>query len=252
MKLKVAVAQIEVRNDDVAANARAIDEGIRFAAEVDADVLLTPEGSLSGYTHNFNQAEVERALDEVTAKARGRSLSLALGTCMWEAGDEKPTNQLRFYAKNGEYLGCHCKILICTGKLDNYISRPLQSFRLDGIPVGGLLCNDLWANPGCTVMADPHLTQQLADRGVKVIFHGVNGGRGSDELSEVWWQYSESNLRLRARAGKIWIVTVDNCHPIEQRCSSPSGIVGPDGDWICRTKDRGIDYLSWTFDIGDT
>lgn len=250
MRLRVAGGQIEVTRD-VQANVAAIQRAIDFAAGERADVLVTPEGSLSGYCHDFEPTEVVAALEQVAAQARQARVGLALGTCFLEDGDDKPTNQLRFYSKDGEYLGCHCKILICTGKLDWYISRELRSFCFHEVPIGGLLCNDLWAHPGCTVMDDPHLTQKLSEMGVKVIFHGVNGGRKGDEWSKLIWQFSEANLRLRARAGKVWIVTVDNCHPPDMPCSSPSGIVTPTGDWLCQAKEKGVDYFVATLDLSE-
>ncbi len=122
-------------------------------------------------------------------------------------------------------------------------------FHFDNIPSGGLICNDLWANPAWTPVPDNHLTQQLADMGVQVIFHAVNGGRDGSEWSDLCWQYHEANLRIRARAGGLWIVTVDNCHPVSLRCSSPSGVVNPDGDWVCRAEPTGEQYFAYTINI---
>ena len=248
MKLRVAGGQIEVTRD-VSANVGAIARAIEFAQSEHADILLTPEGSLSGYCHDFDPDEVVRALAQVKELARQAKVGLALGTCFWEPGDDRPTNQIRFYGKDGQYLGCHCKILICTGKLDWYTSRELQSFCFERVTVGGLLCNDLWANPGCTSMDDPHLTRQLVQMGAQVILHGVNGGRHGNEWSDVNWRFGEANLRMRARADQVWIVTVDNCHPLDLRCSTPSGIVDRDGNWLCRTKDQGVDYFAATLDL---
>jgi predicted amidohydrolase len=104
-------------------------------------------------------------------------------------------NQIRFYDRDGEYQGFHSNVLLCgtmTEKLereiDAYATRPLRTFEVNGIRVGGLICNDLWANPSCTPMADPHLTHQLAQQGARVIFRAVNGGRdGSVWAREVVW-----------------------------------------------------------------
>ena len=114
--------------------------------------------------------------------------------------------------------------------------------------IGGLICNDLWANPACTPMPDPHLTQQLAQMGACIIFHAVNGGRNGDEWSAVNWAFHESNLRMRARAGKLWIVTVDNSFPQHWPSSAPSGVIGPDGKWHCETVAAGDDFFVYTID----
>jgi predicted amidohydrolase len=137
------------------------------------------------------------------------------------------------------------------GEINGYAVRPLRTFSFMGVKVGGLVCNDMWANPTCTPMADPHLSQQLSRMGARVIFHAVNGGRGPGEASDLAWQYHESNLRMRAEAGRLWIVTVDSCYPTHLRCSAPSGVIGPDGRWACRTEPKGVQHVAHTIDLPD-
>jgi len=135
------------------------------------------------------------------------------------------------------------------GEINHYAIQPLRTYNFNGICIGGLICNDLWANPSCTPIPDPHLTQQLSKMGAKIIFHAVNGGRNGSEWSDVAWHYHESNLRMRANAGKIWIVTVDNCYPTDLRCSAPSGVINPQGNWVCQTDSKGEQFFSYTIDI---
>lgn len=252
MTLRVAGIQMPV-TCNISANQRYIDDAILWASAENADILLTPEGSLSGYTHEFDRAEVSAALQHVTATAAGAGIGLALGVCYVEESDGKTYNQLRFYRSDGRYLGFHSKTLPTgsmsdepVGELNHYAIRPLQSFQLADYVVGGLICNDLWANPTCTPMPDPHLTHQLAGQGARIIFHAVNGGRSREEWSDVNWQFHSSNLRMRARASRIWIVTADSCEPVDVRCSAPSGVVDPDGNWRCKTKDTGADRFVYT------
>jgi len=61
---------------------------------------------------------------------------------------------------------------------------PLRVFNFKDITVGGLICNDMWANPCVTPTPDPHLTRLLAVKGVKIIFHAVNGDRDSGAFSQ--------------------------------------------------------------------
>lgn len=255
MEIRVSGAQIPVTRD-IASNVKAIESAIDYAISENADILLTPEGSLSGYTHEFDMQTAKEALDYVTQKAKGVNLGLALGTCFVEPEDQKCYNQIRFYKPDGEFLGFHSKTLTCgtmtdppRGEISHYAVRPLMTFDYNGIQIGGLICNDLWANPGCTPVPDPHLTQQLARMGAKIIFHAVNGGRDGSEWSDVAWQYHESNLRMRANAGGIWIVTVDNCYPVEILCSAPSGVINPEGKWVCRTKPQEEQFFSYTISI---
>ena len=256
MKLRVAGAQIPV-TEDVASNETAIRRAIEFAAKEKADILLTPEGSLSGYTAEFNAEEVSAALERVTAKAREANLGLALGTCFIEPDDGKCYNACRFYAKDGTFLGFHAKTLVCgtltdnpEGEINDYATRPLRTFTVEGITVGALICNDLWANPTCTPMDDPHLSQQLARMGARILFNPVNGGRGESDWRNVVWNYHESNLRMRAKAGKLWIVTADNCHPPKLRCCLPSGVIDPQGTPVCQTDAYGEQMFACTIELG--
>lgn len=255
MKLRVAGIQMEV-TDDIEHNSATICRAIQQAASVDADILLTPEGSLSGYTPHFDAALVSTELSRVITLARQQQVGLALGTCFKES-DGLTYNQLRFYAKDGQYLGFHSKILRCgtltepsEGEINDFAATELQSFLFEQTPIGGLICNDMWANPACTPMPDPHLSQQLAQAGARIIFHAVNGGRdGSAWAQDVIWHFHESNLRLRAESGKVWIVTVDNCSPINMPCAAPSGVLGPDGSWICRTEAKGERFFTHTIEL---
>ena len=240
---------------DVESNSATICEAIERASAENADILLTPEGSLSGYTHDFDSAAVADALDRVTALARQSSVGLALGTCFVES-DGKCYNQIRFYRPDGKYLGFHAKTLRCgsmntptEGEINHYSASELRVFAWDDqTTIAGLICNDMWANPGCTPMPDPHLSQQLAAMGAQVIFHAVNGGRSKSEWSEVAWHYHETNLRMRASAGRVWVVTVDNCEPVDLPCSAPCGVVDPAGDWVCRTDPKGQQFFAYTID----
>jgi predicted amidohydrolase len=245
MELRVAGYQMAVTRD-ISANAAKIVEAIDWAAAQGAHLLLTPEGSLSGYTHAFDVDQVARALEQVTRHAHERAVGLALGTCFVEP-DGCCYNQIRFYRPDGSYLGFHSKTLCCgtlepqpRGEIEHFSVSPLRVFTwAPGVTIGGLICNDLWANPGCTPMPDPHLTQRLADMGARVLLHAVNGGRDGSQGSRLGWQYHEANLQMRARAGGLWIVTVDSAQPVELPCSAPSGVIDPQGQWVCRTEPQG-------------
>jgi predicted amidohydrolase len=247
MKIRVAGAQISVIGD-VDCNFDAINEAIDYAIQQKADILLTPEGSLSGYHPKIKQDKVNSALLILLDKAKKAKLGLALGTIFKES-DGKEYNQIRFYNKKGEFLGFHSKILKTTGEMHDYTSSPLKTFNFEGLKIAGLICNDLWANPECSLEPDPHLTQELAKQGAQIIFHAVNGGRSSDPYMDVVHQYHESNLRMRAKAGKIWIVTVDNCFPLNVACAAPCGVIKPDGNWAVKTQMIGEQYFSYSIEI---
>lgn len=255
--LRVAGFQMAVTTD-VADNANKIMAAIDRAADQGAEILLTPEGSLSGYTHVFDASAVSAALEDIVQHAGDRGIGLALGTCYVE-DDGRCTNQIRFYRPDGEYLGYHAKTLRCgtlapepKGEIEHYATAPLRTFPWrPGLLIGGLICNDLWANPQCTPMPDPHLTQQLADLGARIVFHAVNGGRDGSEWSRMVWHYHETNLRMRARAGGLWIVTADSAYPEDGPCSAPSGVIDPSGQFACRTEAVGAQLYIHTIPLAD-
>ena len=253
MNLRVAGAQLPVIDNDVYANKKTVERAIDHAADEFADILLTPEGMLSGYDFEkgFSFPQIEEALGEVTARAKRRGLGLALGVIRREA-DGNVYNELRFYAKNGLFIGYHSKILRCSpvdsdepkGELLHCSATPLSVFEFDGIKIGGLLCNDMWGTPTCTPMPDPHLAQQLSRMGAKVIFHGVNGGRDGGDMSQtVFRHYHESNLRIRAMAARAWIVVADNAFPTDIPNSCAGGVIKPDGEWHIKMPTQGKQYF---------
>ncbi len=252
--IRVAGAKLAV-SDNIDTNIIAIKKAIDFALKNEADILLTPEGSLSGYTINFDKKKAEKGLKEILDYAREAKIGLALGTCFYEP-DGKCYNQIRFYNKKGKYLGFHSKILLCgnhndadAGEINYYASSPLRTFDFEGIKIGGLICNDMWSNPMCTTLHDSHLSQQLSKMGAQVIFHAVNGGRSESEWSIINWDFHSSNLRMRASAGKIWIVTTDNSYPENIKSAAPSGVIDPNGNWACPSENTGVQYYVYTIDL---
>lgn len=255
MELTVSGAQLAVTRD-VDRNRERILGAIEAAAADGAHILLTPEGSLSGYTPDFDTAHVEDVLGTVTDRACALGIGLALGTCFVE-DDGACYNQLRFYTPDGDYLGFHSKILRCgsmeaepRGEINDYAATPLRTFDFLGVRIGGLICNDFWANPNSTPVPDPHLSHQLADLGARVVFHAVNGGRkGNDWSRNVIWPFHESNLRMRTRTDALWTVVADSAEPEDIPCSCPSGVVDSDGNWAVRTRASGADRFTHTIDL---
>jgi hypothetical protein len=85
--------------------------------------------------------------------------------------------------------------------------------------------------------------------GARVILHAVNGGRDASRWTRLVWRFHESNLRMRARAGAVWIVTVDSANPVELRCSAPSGVVNPQGIFARRVPRQGEQLFVYTIGI---
>ncbi len=255
-RLRVAGAQIPVSRD-VQKNVEAITRAITYAQQQKADVLLTPEGSLSGYLAGFDADATQQALDEIVATARVARIALVLGTCFANTDGTRYDAQ-RFYSRDGEYLGFHSKILLCRrmsnptakGEIDFFKSAPLRVFNFQGLTVGGLVCNDMWANPEWTPTPDPYLARQLAGLGARVIFVSANAGQDDGEDWPLLHAFHESNLQLRARNAKVWVVVADAADPCGKRRSNcPSGVVGPNGRWAVRVEPSGEQFFALTIEV---
>jgi len=249
--LRVAGAQLSVRND-VQKNLEAINRAIEFAAREKADVLLTPEGSLSGYTSSFDAAATDRAMMVVSQRARRANIALVLGTCFTDAEGTRYDAQ-RFYDRQGNYLGFHAKTLLCRwmadpkrkGEVDTFKSAPLRTFQLQSVIVGGLICNDMWANPEWTPMPDPYLARQLGALGARVLFLSVNSGQDEGEALALHRAFHESNLRLRARSAKLWVVVANAADPLGRReANCHSGVLAPDGHWVVQADPKGEQFFA--------
>lgn len=233
---------------NIVANYDNISRAMDIAIKNNCDILLTPEGSLSGYTPDFDSDLARNYLEKLVATAKSGYIGLALGTCFYEP-DGKCYNQLRFYSKEGDFLGFHSKILLVGSLTDpdkgehmDYASKPLEIFEFEGIKIGGLICNDLWANPGGTPALDQVLVQKLSRMGAKIIFHAVNGYRDDSYFSrQVVRSFHEANLLMRAGLFSVYIATVDNSYPQDLPSSAPGGVISPQGEWLCQSKEKGWD-----------
>ncbi|MCL5669981.1 MAG: carbon-nitrogen hydrolase family protein [Acidobacteria bacterium] len=261
-ELTVAGFQI-LASKDVQANERAIHQAIDQAAGVKADFLLTPEGSLSGYYPDFDRVAVADAVERLAQHAKELRVGLLLGTCYKEMEEETPRSvaqqlgasaqrheycydQVRVYAPSGEYLGAYSKILLCspiyhpgTGEIRHYVTGTLRTFTWDGICFGVLICNDLWATPGCTITPNPYLAWRLRTMGAQVIFHAV----GTAGTPLFFRSYQESNESLWAMMLHIPIVTTnanDGITPSNCR----AGVITPDGERQCLAHDMGEQFFS--------
>lgn len=244
--LRVAGAQMAVTRN-IATNLATILRAISFAAGQKADVLVTPEGSLSGYTSSFDPAATDRALDEVRQRARQANLALVLGTC-FAGTDGARYDAQRFFDRAGNDLGFHAKILLCRwmadprrqGEVDTFKTAPLRTFALEGLTVGGLICNDMWANPEWTPMPDPYLARQLGALGARVLFLSVNSGQDEGEALALHRAFHESNLRLRTRSARLWVVVANAADPDGRReANCHSGVLDPDGNWVIQADPKG-------------
>jgi len=252
-KITISALQMNVTND-VKKNKEQILAGIKRANLEGANFLATPEGSLSGYTSNFNQAEVAAALKEIESEIFQSKIGLLLGTCFKEniGGKEFCYNQVRVYSPGGSYIGEYSKILRCsnlelpgTGEMVEYVEGELKTFEWNGIRFGVLICNDLWATPGYTTSQNPYLAWKLKQMGATFIVHCINSG-----VSQRYRSFHESSAELWALSLKTPILEVNAAHENE-KINAQSGLIDANGERKSRVPDSGIQFFTNTIYVTD-
>ncbi len=231
MTVKVAGYQMQV-TQDIAQNKRNVLAAMREVAAERADFLVTPEGSLSGYHSHFDQNELVAALHEIVTLAKDLQLGLLLGTCFKEE-DGLCYNQIRIHAPDGQFLGAHSKILVCTDEMKDYQPGLLQAFQWNDLCFGALVCNDLWATPGYTSLPNPYLPFQLKQMGADIIFHSSNSGS-----NPLYRGFHDASVEVWARSLHIPIMEV-NAAQGTQKINARSGLIGRDGQREVTVPDTG-------------
>ena len=250
--LKVAGLQMNVTRD-IEQNKKTIIKYIKKASEAGAEFLITPEGSLSGYTNEFDQQKLEDALAEVLKAAKAAELGLFLGTCFEEKVNNKTItyNQVRVYASSGELMGKHSKILLCspidapgTGEMHDYGQGRLNLVEWKDLKIGILICNDLWATPGYTTISNSYLPMQLKQMGADVIFHSINSG-----VNQRYRKFHESSAELWAFSNGIPIVAVNAAHG-EKPINAQSGLIDANGERSVKVPLSGEQLFIAEFSLG--
>lgn len=235
--LRICGVQMQV-SPKLADNLEKIIEHIRSC---DADFILFPEMSLTGYHGGFGDGSVRRAWAEIAARCRQHYVTALVGTGCRVNGSSYI--QTRIYTDEGTLLGTHEKLVPTNA--DRKFFQPgeeLRTFTHRGLTFGCLICNDLWVTPGCGPYPDPRLSYQLGQRGAKAIFHSINSGS-----SAIHAPYHESNLALRAIESQLHIFTANAAVP-DEPVNAPTGVMSPEGKWLTQVPRQGEHTYNFHYD----
>jgi len=249
-KKSIVIAGLQITvSHDIKNNQEQIIAGLHKASREGASFLVSPEGSLSGYTSNFNQSEVVLALDVIKTEASKLNIGLMLGTCFKELrqGKEYCFNQVRVYTPEGHFLGAYSKILRCSsidlpgsGEMVEYVEGELKVFKWHELSFGILICNDMWATPGYTTMPNPYLPWKLKQMGAQFIVHCINSG-----TAQKYRPFHESSAELWALSTQIPIMEVNAAQGTE-KINAQSGLIDAKGERSLRVPDSGEHFFSVT------
>lgn len=236
--LELAVAQLDARPGQRAANAERVLEAVEQAR---SDVLLTPELALTGYDVRDAAISlaVPLALDQPLGEpydALGRAPGTVVAGLIERGGDEVPYNSA-VVLERGTLRHVHRKVYLPTyGMFDEarWFGRGqrLQPVALEhGWRAGVLICEDFW---------HPGLTYVLAAAGIDVLLVLAAGpGRGAWDAGErgdfasadAW----ERIARTTAQLYGIYVALANRCG-VEGGVTFAGGslIVDPSGDVLDR------------------
>ncbi|HKA34755.1 MAG TPA: nitrilase-related carbon-nitrogen hydrolase [Candidatus Binatia bacterium] len=190
MAFRVAIAQINPRLGDVAANLAIYEEQIRLAAKRGADLLLFPELSLTGY---FLRDMVPNVALRLSAPEIDRlkklSRDVAFVAGLVEEGPDYRFYNAAVYFDRGEVRHVHRKVYLPTyGMFDEqrYFARGdrVRAFETRFGRLALLICEDLW-HPSTIYLAalDGALTVLCPSTSP---LRGITEGEPQDDNARYW------------------------------------------------------------------
>lgn len=235
-------------------------------ANKDTDWLLTPECAVSGYclpptltqTFTARTQQVEDIILKIKDKAAEYKINLALGTGIKDT-DQYPYNAMLVYNDEGKLISKYKKRILTRGwegggethhYLPGYVPNYFWLDKEETILASSMICNDFWCMPRVAPDGNPYYHTELAKQGVDVLFVSSNCNGERDELAKVW---NENHLQVFAREFAMYVVHAGSATTVNHeetdflQCST--GIIGPDGEWIAKCKDTGMDSITVDLDI---
>ncbi|MFO7259535.1 MAG: nitrilase-related carbon-nitrogen hydrolase [bacterium] len=248
--LRLVVYQSSPKLRDPEENARRI---VRAAASVEADLLVTPELSLTGYGVGDDVARLAVAADVGCVLPFG-GLGDAAPTLVGlvERGDAGIHYNTAALVTSGRVVFRHRKLYLPTyGMFEEgrFFGRggELTTFEpAEGWRAGVLICEDFWHPALAYVLAAArvHLIVVMAAAAGRGVFQGGEAG-GRFASADVW----ERMARVTAQLYGVYVVLA-NRTGVEGAVTFTGGslIVGPDGGVLARGPEEGEALLEATLD----
>ena len=260
--MKITVSQQPVFKDLMDNHACKLDV---LEAHKDSDWLLTPECSISGYClpptlnncWDARTKQVENSILKIKDKAKELGVKLALGSGIKDV-DNYPYNAMMIW-DDGNCKSIYKKRVLTRGwegggEMHHYLPGHVPNyFYLDDkqtIKASSMICNDFWCMPRVAPEGNPYFHVELAQNNVDVLFVSSNcNGEEPDDLARTW---NENHLQIFAREFAMYVVHAGSAtsinHMETNHLQCPSGVVGPDGEWIAKCKDIGMDSVTVDID----
>lgn len=249
--LRIATCQFPV-SDCIEANAEQVRRFVAEAADHGADVILFPEGALSGYRRRrtcagakgFDWMRLRIETQGIRELARQRRIWVLLGSCHYLNASEQPTNCLYVISRAGEIVERYDKLMLFKKEIDLHTAGS----RLVTVTMGGVRCGFMVCFDSCF----PLLFEAYRKLGVRVLFHALHNADnpgGPNAIDDLLL----AQFRVRAMDYGMWIVVSNSS---ARHCRLPSCLVKPDGSYSAlRRHAPGLlyhnvpdDILGWRYD----
>ena len=228
-KLRAAACQFPV-SEDISRNARYLRFYMRKAAKEGADILQTPETSLSGYPGSdflsFKGYDWELLRKETLRArdlARGLKIWLTLGSSHFLDEKNKPTNCLYLIDPHGAIADRYDKCMCTKGDQRHYSAGSrLVTRNIKGFTIGLAICYDI---------CYPQIYAAYRGLGVKLMLHSFYnaGGKGKNCLDVL----NEREVPTRCADNLIWAIACNSSRPYSHWASF---VARPDATIVSRLK----------------
>lgn len=183
--IRIAFLHLAPRDGDIPYNLSMLEDGLRLAVELRADLILTPELAVSGYEFfsiigkEWIQSEGPRVVDQFCRFARDHQVALILGCPVYDRISGKYHNAAVMIDEVGQVTGVHAKLLVLPGSIEGW-SAP-----------GGEIKPVVWREHkiGLLICADAYKTSfaaELAEQGADVLVSLAAWAPGMHEPNGEW------------------------------------------------------------------
>lgn len=224
--LTIAAAQPTI-TPDIAENGRHIRMLIGKAAQAGSNLVLFPEGALSGYAKaqirtwsGFDWALLRRELDLICAQCAESGIYAVIGSAHPLGETDRPHNSLYVVSDKGVLETRYDKRRLSHTEVTGWYTPGFEpvTFEIADVRFGLALCIE---------MQFPELFMDYEALDIDcVLFSSYGLGFAGNVL-----------MQAHAASNCLWFcVSV----PAEEAAAGASGIVGPDGQWLgrCRPEDE--------------
>lgn len=218
-RFRIAAYQMNVGND-VEANFVKIEEAIRSAASLGAQMVVFPECALSGYpplhypdVNSIDTVRINQLNNDICELARDASIWVVLGTITVGCGGL--LNSALVISSDGELVGRYDKLHLMPQDKKFFVpGEGVPIFRTDGVVFGVQICYDA---------RFPEAFRYLRERGAQLIIIISNACGG-----ETWkLPVLEGTYRTRASENSCFVVAVNAAGPLQMatsRICNPLGL----------------------------